>query len=74
MASSLDLGTSWSNSEGVLDPLARSSIHYIKELPVNLDREWVLVLECELLRLTDSSRIGKLEIEEVTSGSDVPHI
>jgi len=41
----LDLGL---NSEWVLDPLLCGGIENIKEGPVNVDRKWILVRDCQL--------------------------
>lgn len=44
LATSFNLGIRWSNPEGVLDPVACGSIHHFKQLPVDLNSEWMLVL------------------------------
>lgn len=41
----LDLGL---NSEWVLDPLLCGGIENIKEGPVNVDRKWIFVRDCQL--------------------------
>ena len=53
------------NSERILDPLLSSWIENIKEGPIYVDREWILVGDSQLFWFAYSSGLSKVEINKV---------